>query len=121
MTHCWERATPWRIFVDHTAHERHFSAEFYSARSGALPAKIMRPPPLWLCQALYRAPETLVAKTLVTGGEPAEFSGASRIDAVLIPQGFPWPAQPGGLGDARRRTIELDEHATEPLCECRQA
>jgi hypothetical protein len=64
-------------------------------RSGALPAKIMRPPPLWLCQALYRAPETLVAKTLVTGGEPAEF--------------------------ARRRTIELNEHATEPLCECRQA
>jgi hypothetical protein len=27
---CWERATPWRIFVHHTAHERH--------RSGALPA-----------------------------------------------------------------------------------
>jgi hypothetical protein len=29
-----ERATPWRICVDHTAHERHWS--------GALPAKIMR-------------------------------------------------------------------------------
>ena len=27
---CWERATPWRIFVDHTAYERHWS--------GALPA-----------------------------------------------------------------------------------
>jgi hypothetical protein len=36
-------------------------------RSGALPAK---------------APETLVAEILVTGGEPAAFSGASPTDAV---------------------------------------
>jgi hypothetical protein len=32
--------------------------------------------------AFYPAPETLVAKTLVTGGEPAAFSGASPTDAV---------------------------------------
>jgi hypothetical protein len=32
--------------------------------------------------AFYLAPKTVVAKTLVTGGEPAEFSGASLTDAV---------------------------------------
>jgi len=46
--------------------------------------------------AIYLVPETLVAETLVAGGEPAELS-------------------------ARRRPIELNEHAAEPRCGCRQA
>jgi len=109
MTHCWERATPWRIFVDHTAHERHWS--------GALPAKIMRPPPLWFARRFIGRRKHWW---------PKHWSPAESLQSFWrLSDRRPYPTDPAGLFLAAEPAPSSDhrirsQHATEPLCERRQ-